>query len=116
MAARSREAPANALAVTRDTEHRKRSGGDMEIQRVKFLLLASALAAPACVTTVTEDNAAGTGGSSGSATGGAQSGGGKSGGSATGGSNTGGSPEMGGSSGAGGSVGGSDASTGGSAG
>jgi len=47
----------------------------MEIQRVKFLLIASALAAPACVTTVTEENpGSGTGGSAGSSTGGAQNG------------------------------------------
>lgn len=89
----------------------------MEIQRVKFLLLASALAAPACVTTVTDETAGtgGAGGSSGSATGGAHNGtGGKStGGSSTGGSTTGGNPSTGGSSGHDGSVGGSDASTGG---
>jgi hypothetical protein len=93
----------------------------MEIQRVKFLLIASALAAPACVTTVTDENAgSGTGGSSGSSTGGAQNGtGGRNGG--TGGRSTGGNPSTGGSSTGGtdagktdGSAGGSDGSAGGS--
>ena len=93
----------------------------MEIQRVKFLLIASALAAPACVTTVTDENAgSGTGGSSGSSTGGAQNAtGGRNGG--TGGRGTGGNPSTGGSSTGGtdagktdGSAGGSDGSAGGS--
>lgn len=80
----------------------------MEIQRVKFLLIASALAAPACVTTVTDENAgSGTGGSTGSSTGGAQNGtGGRNGG--TGGRGTGGNVSH---DGGGPSTGGSDAST-----
>lgn len=94
----------------------------MEIQRVKFLLIASALAAPACVTTVTDENAGtGTGGSSGSSTGGAQNGtGGRNGGTggkATGGnvSQDGGGPSTGGSAyegGTDGSAGGADGSAG----
>jgi hypothetical protein len=93
----------------------------MEIQRVKFLLIASALAAPACVTTVVDENATGTGGSTGSSTGGAQNGtGGRNGGTggrSTGGnvSHDGGGPSTGGSDAAApdGSTGGSDGSAGG---
>jgi hypothetical protein len=110
--------PAKTLALAGNPGFRKRSGGVMEIQRVKFLLLASALAAPACVSTVSDDNAgSGTGGSSGASTGGGQNGtGGKSGGTSTGGSATGGASTGGANTGGAkpdASTGGSDAAAGG---
>jgi hypothetical protein len=99
----------------------------MEIQRAKFLLLATALAAPACVTTVTDENAGKSDASTGGTSTGGKSGGtgGKSGsgGSATGGTSatggksaSGGVSNAGGSSGADGSAGAADGSKGGSGG
>jgi|ERR1041385_1816524 hypothetical protein len=95
----------------------------MEIQRVKFLLLASALAGPACVTTVTDENpgndgAAGASSSTGGkkATGGSSATGGKTatgGASATGGATTGSGGSNGGAD---GSAGGTDGSTAGAGG
>lgn len=77
----------------------------MEIQRVKFLLLASALAAPACVTTVTDDNTGSGGSTSDASTGGSNTG--------SGGKSTGGKTGSGGGTGTGGTVasGGADGST-----